>query len=97
MLLSPLEQFELKIIYGLSFFNYIDISITNSVFFMLLGISIILLLLLFGTFKARILPKLVQRLCELFYIAILRVASEIVGQKGKIFSNIFSIFLIIGK
>jgi len=96
MLISPLEQFELKIIYGLNFFNYIDISISNSVFFMLFGTFSILLILFFGTFKARILPGPIQRFCELFYVATLRVASEVVGQRGiKYFPIFFSIFLII--
>jgi F-type H+-transporting ATPase subunit a len=96
MLISPLEQFELKIIYGLHFLNYIDVSISNSVFFMLFGTLIILLILCFGTFKARILPGPIQRLCELFYIATLRVANEVVGQRGiKYFPIFFSIFLII--
>jgi len=66
MLISPLEQFELKIIYGLKFLNYIDISVSNSVFFMLFGTFSILLILFWGTFKARILPGPIQRFCELF-------------------------------
>jgi len=96
MLYSPLEQFELKILFPISLFNYMDISISNSTFFMYIGVFLFLILFFFAMFKAKIIPKPIQQICELFYINVFRVANEIVGPKGvKYFPVFFSMFIII--
>ena len=49
MILSPLEQFEVNIIYPMSFLGFFDISITNATVYMFLAFSFFSFLLMLGS------------------------------------------------
>ena len=49
MILSPLEQFEVNIIYPLSFLGFFDISITNATVYVFLSLTFFIFFLLLGS------------------------------------------------
>lgn len=67
MAYSPLEQFEVNILYPLSFLSSFDISITNSTIYMFFSFSFFSFLLFLGTKTLLLIPHRYQLVVELLY------------------------------
>lgn len=92
---SPLEQFAIQRYYPMHFLG-LDISFTNSAFFMVLTVAVITGLLISASFGGRIVPHRLQSLAEIFYEFIAGMVRENVGSAGKeYFPFIFSLFMFI--
>jgi len=91
---SPLEQFEVNILFTLPFFTAFDISITNSTIYMFLSFSFFSGLLLLGTFRVFIIPTKFQVVSELIYQFIFDMVKTQSSLKGQQFFPI--IFVTFG-
>jgi F-type H+-transporting ATPase subunit a len=81
---SPLEQFEILVIYPLSFFGFFDISVTNSIIFMCIVLFCIFLFHFLGFYNINLVPvNGMASILEFFYLFIfgmIRQQSGLVGQ-----------------
>jgi len=92
---SPLEQFEIRLILPI-FENGIDISITQSTIFIWLVLLHFSLFFVLGFIRARLIPSLLQSLCEQSYLFIVSIIKQQVGSRGlKFFPIIFIAFFTI--
>ncbi len=57
---SPLEQFEILLLYPLSFLNLFDISITNSFLYIILAISTAFLVFNLALYRTTLVPNKIQ-------------------------------------
>jgi F-type H+-transporting ATPase subunit a len=96
MLLSPLEQFELIILRNTYLYHLFDISLTNAFLFLLIAISLTSSFLFFGIFRARIIPRRLQTICETLYLFIADIVKQQAGPTAvKYIPLFFVIFLLI--
>jgi len=94
-MIDPLHQFEVHALLPLRIGN-VDISFTNSAFFMVLAVVFSLLFLLGGIFRPKVVPGPWQSMTELIYGFVFNLLDEIIGLKGRpYFPFIFAIFLFI--
>jgi F-type H+-transporting ATPase subunit a len=94
---SPLEQFEIISLIRLNF-GWVDISLTNSVFFMVLSVFLFLCLaqLVSVTGNGFLAPSRWQFIIESLYSGVIGITKETIGTKGDIFFPFaFSIFTFI--
>jgi len=98
MILSPLEQFGIVPVIPLSIFS-LDISISNSVILMSIGLLAFFILLKIISLESNgfIVPNRWQSFIELTYSIIINLVNETIhGGKGqKYFSYVYSLFLFI--
>lgn len=93
---SPLEQFEIILLYPLTIFNLFDISITNSLFYIILATVTCLIVFNLGLYRATLIPNTWQVFIELFYNFLLDIVKQQIGYKGlKYFPIIFTTFFFI--
>jgi ATP synthase subunit 6 len=94
---NPLEQFQLVPLITLQS-GTVDISFTNSTFFMLWGVTVFLLVVYLSTFQGggTVVPNRWQIIVEGIYTAVLGVVLDNIGQKGlRYFPFIFVLFTFI--
>jgi ATP synthase subunit 6 len=94
---SPLEQFEIVSLVSLNF-GWVDLSITNSVFFMVLSIFFFLCLaqLVSVTGNGFLAPSRWQFVLESIYSGVIGITKETIGVKGDLFFPFaFSLFVFI--
>lgn len=92
---SPLEQFELSIIFPLSFFN-LDISITNMVVYFFLSVALLFFYFYLCFNNPRLIPTLAQYMLELVYYFIFGLLKEQTSGYGyQFFPMYFCVFLFI--
>lgn len=94
---SPLEQFEIISLFSLNF-GKIDLSLTNSTFFLFLGIFFFILLGQFVSVLGNgfLAPTRLQFVLESLYSGVLGITKETVGNKGDAFFPFaFSLFVFI--
>ncbi|MBT4880637.1 MAG: F0F1 ATP synthase subunit A [Alphaproteobacteria bacterium] len=92
---SPLHQFELVPIVSLKMGN-VDLSFTNSSFFMILSTFLISVFLILSMQKKAIIPGRWQSLAEVSYEFIANMARENIGLDGrKYFPFVFSLFMFL--
>jgi len=92
---SPLEQFEILVIFPLSFFG-IDISITQATIFLWIALLHFFLFFFFGFVQARLIPLSLQILCEQSYLFITSIVKQQVGSVGlRYFPLLFIVFFLI--
>ena len=94
LILSPLEQFEVNIIYPLSFFGTFDISITNATIYVFLSLFLFSNLILMGTWNMFLIPLKFQSVIELIYSFIFDMIKNQASLKGQQFFPLF--FLTFG-
>lgn len=95
MIHSPLEQFKITEIVNIHAFGY-NISITNSVLFMLLALAFIWLFYSIAFKNKNLIPSRVQLSGELLYGMISGMLEQNVGPKGqKFIPLIFTLFIFI--
>jgi len=92
---NPLDQFKIH-----NFVDFkigkLDLSITNSAFFMMLSTLLIIVFLLKATSKKLLIPSKTQVLAETLFNFVNNIIKETIGEEGKkFFPLIFSIFLFI--
>lgn len=93
---SPLEQFEILLLYPLSFFNLFDISITNSFLYIILAIFTAFIVFNLALYRTTLVPNKIQLIIELFYAFLLDIVKQQIGYKGlKYFPIIFTTFFFI--
>lgn len=92
---SPLEQFRVHKIFDVQF-GSIDISLTNSAFYMLLATLFSIVFLLIATEKKSLVPSRMQLIAESLYNFIIEMIKSGIGNEGnKFFPFVFSIFTFI--
>ena len=92
---SPLDQFKIHTILNFKI-GKLDVSITNSAFFMMLATLLIIVFLLKATSKKLLIPSKSQVLAESLFNFVHNIIKETAGEEGKkFFPLIFSIFLFV--
>lgn len=92
---GPIEQFEILRIVPLSIGN-IDISLTNSALWMLLGVAVPILFFAAATGRNALIPGRLQSMAEVLYEFISNLVRDIVGPDGrKFFPYVFTLFIFI--
>ena len=96
MSLNPMHQFEVYRIGPEISFGGIDVSFTNSSFFMMVSALSILLILFVGTKKKSFIPSKIQLLSEMIYNFVAKMINDTAGMKAKpFFPFIFTIFMFV--
>jgi F-type H+-transporting ATPase subunit a len=95
---SPLEQFEIIPLVPIEFKTVagtFDISVTNFVLFLFFDFSIILFLLLLGTYKLKLLPNRLQLIIEGIYTFVVDTIKQQTGDEGlRFFIYYFLVFFL---
>ena len=92
---NPLEQFEIKKLYELSFMGY-DISFTNSSLTLLIASLFIMFLLALMVQKSHMKPGKLQVALEMFYSTVLDMVESTAGKDGaKYVPLVFTLFIFI--
>jgi ATP synthase subunit 6 len=94
---SPLEQFEIVSLVSFNFGKF-DLSITNSTFFIILGIFFFIVLTQFVSVLGNgfLAPTRWQFVIESLYLGVLGITKETIGNKGDSFFRFdFSLFVFI--
>jgi len=92
---GPIEQFEIVPIVPLSIGD-IDISLTNSGLWMLIGVGAILAFFFAATSKNAMIPGRLQSAAEVLYEFVSSLVRDIVGPSGqKFFPYVFTLFIFI--
>ncbi len=92
---GPMEQFEILPIVPLDL-GGIDISITNSAVWMMIGTGAIILFFLFATRRAALIPGRVQSMAEVIYQFVFDLVRDTIGSEGrKFFPYVFTLFIFI--
>nr|AXI97812.1 ATP synthase F0 subunit a [Gracilaria vermiculophylla]WDZ68086.1 ATP synthase F0 subunit a [Gracilaria vermiculophylla] len=95
LIASPLEQFEIVTLVPLTFFG-LNISITNSVLFMLFSFLIAVFWISLSFYKNTVIPNNWQLLNEMVYNVTVNMVQDNLGQKGEFyFPFIFTLHLFL--
>lgn len=94
---DPLEQFEIKNLIPIPVSGEpLDLSITNSTLWMLIGVGLSVLLLLFSTRRLQLVPGAMQSLGEVTYEFIAKMLHDATGNEGRpLLPFVFTLFLFI--
>ncbi len=93
--IDPMHQFEIKRFIPLEIFG-LDVSFTNSALFMLIGVGLISLFLIYAMREHSLVPNRLQSMAELSYEFVANMVRENSGIEGmKYFPFIFSLFIFI--
>ncbi len=92
---GPMEQFEISPIVPLSL-GGIDISLTNSALWMLIGTGVIMFFFFLATRRASLIPGRVQSAAEVVYEFVADLVRDTIGSEGrKFFPYVFTLFIFI--
>src|SRR5258707_700207 len=94
--MDPIHQFEIKNLLPIGRIGGIEIALTNSALFMLIGLSLILLLMLGATRSRALVPGRLQAVAEMSYEFVASTLQSTAGPEGmKFFPLVFSLFMFI--
>src|SRR5246127_874392 len=94
--MDPIHQFEIKNLFPIVRIGGAEIAFTNSAFFMLIGLSLILFLMLGTTRSRALVPGRLQAVAEMSYEFVASTLRSTAGTEGmKFFPLVFSIFMFI--
>src|SRR5438876_1469576 len=94
--MDPIHQFEIKNFFPIVRIGGAEIAFTNSAFFMLIGLSLILFLMLGTTRSRALVPGRLQSVAEMSYEFVANTLRSTAGTEGmKFFPLVFSLFMII--
>src|SRR5260370_25683292 len=94
--LDPIHQFEIKNLLPIGRIGGIEIALTNSALFMLIGLLLILLLMLGATSSRALVPGRLQSVAEISYEFVATTLRSTAGTEGmKFFPLVFSLFMFI--
>ena len=92
---GPIEQFEILPVVPLSFLG-LDISVTNSTIWMLIGVSAVIAFFMTATRRSALIPGRMQSAAEVLYEFVSNLVRDIVGPDGrKFFPYVFTLFIFI--
>lgn len=90
---NPMEQFEIVPIVPLSL-GGLDISLTNSAMWMLIGTGAIIIFFFMATRRAGLIPGRIQSTAEVFYEFVSDLVRDTIGSEGrKFFPYVFTLFI----
>ena len=93
--IDPMHQFNIRTLVELPTVAGVDLSITNSVFAMLLAATVLSLFFMFAAKKA-VVPGRLQSVGELLYLLVHDLADSMIGHEGKkFFPFVFTLFAFI--
>ena len=96
LILSPLEQFEIIVVYPFSLFSFIDISITNSTVYLFFSFFFSFLFLNFSSKNVKLIPNRFQYILEIIYLFIFDILVKQASLKSQnFFPLIFTIFFFV--
>src|SRR5258706_7257858 len=94
--MDPIHQFEIKNLLPIGRIGGMEIALTNSALFMLIGLSLILLLMLGATRSRAMVPGRLQGVAEMSYEFVASTLQSTAGPEGmKFFPLVFSLFMFI--
>src|SRR5246500_952196 len=94
--MDPIHQFEIKNLFPIVRIGGAEIAFTNSAFFMLIGLSLILFLMLGTTRSRALVPGRLQSVAEMSYEFVANTLRSTAGTEGmKFFPLVFSLFMFI--
>src|SRR6266700_2090702 len=94
--MDPIHQFEIKNFFPIVRIGGAEIAFTNSAFFMLIGLSLILFLMLGTTRSRALVPGRLQSVAEMSYEFVANTLRSTAGTEGmKFFPLVFSLFMFI--
>lgn len=93
---GPIEQFEIKPIIKLGTIGKSEIAFTNSALFMVIAVSLIVLLFVYGTRHRSLIPGRIQSLAEMGYEFVANTVRDSAGHDGMHFLPlVFSLFMFV--
>jgi F-type H+-transporting ATPase subunit a len=93
--MKPIEQFNISRLIPLHLFGY-DVSFTNSALFMVLVLAATIIVMIFGSSKAALVPGRFQAVAEMFYEFVANMVRSTTGEAGMtFFPFVFSLFMFI--
>jgi len=95
IVIDPISQFAIKPIVGIEL-GGLDLSFTNSAFFMVLAVALVTLLITLSMRGHMLVPTRMQSISELTYEFVANMVKENVGQAGRpYFPFVFTLFMFI--
>lgn len=94
--IDPIKQFEVKKIFSIeNVFGY-DLSFTNSSFYMVLGVLLVIALFGYAASRTSLVPSRIQSIGEIGYEFVANMVRSITGEEGlKFFPFVFTLFTFI--
>ena len=94
--MDPIHQFEIKNFFPIVRIGGAEIAFTNSAFFMLIGLSLILFLMLGATRSRALVPGRLQSVAEMTYEFVANTVRSSAGNEGmKFFPFVFTLFMFV--
>jgi F-type H+-transporting ATPase subunit a len=94
--LDPVKQFEVQNWYTFGYFGDSPVAFTNSAFFMILAVVLIVLFLVLSTKGRTLVPSRAQSTAELFYEFVANLTRRMIGKDAMaMFPFIFTLFIFI--
>jgi F-type H+-transporting ATPase subunit a len=93
--IDPIHQFEIQRLVPINLFGY-DMSFTNSSLWMVIGVAVITLVMVYGSASRSIVPGRLQSLAEMAYEFVANTLTGVTGREGmKFFPFVFSLFMFV--
>lgn len=93
---SPIEQFDVYPMFSNNFFDYFQIPFTNSALYIFFAFLLFCFFLLFGTYKATLVPNTWQYLTEMLFKFVFKIIEEQAGKRAyKYFPFLFVLFFFV--
>src|SRR6476620_305680 len=91
--IDPIHQFEIKPILGLRPFG-LDLSFTNASLFLVVAVSVISTIMIYGSSQRATVPGRLQSLAEMLYEFVASTITGVMGRDGmRFFPFVFSLFM----
>lgn len=92
---DPMSQFEVKKLFELQI-GGIDLSFTNAAFYMLLGVSLIIIFFGLAASRGKLIPSRSQSIAEIGYGFVANMVRSTAGEEGlKFFPFVFTLFFFV--
>jgi|TARA_Y100001947_G_scaffold142095_1_gene134107 F-type H+-transporting ATPase subunit a len=92
---DPMSQFEVKKLFELQI-GGIDLSFTNAAFYMLLGVSLIIVFFGLAASRGKLIPSRSQSIAEIGYGFVANMVRSTAGEEGlKFFPFVFTLFFFV--
>lgn len=93
--IDPIHQFEIQKLVPINLFGY-DMSFTNSALWMVIGVAVVTLVMVYGSAGRAIVPGRLQSLAEMAYEFVANTLTGVTGREGmKFFPFVFSLFMFV--
>jgi ATP synthase subunit 6 len=93
---SPIEQFDVYPMFSNKLFDYFQVPFTNSALYVFFAFLLFSFFLLFGTYKATLVPNSWQYLLEMLFKFVFKIIEEQAGKRAyKYFPFLFVLFFFV--